>query len=1175
MKFSKKGNTQLLNDNTHSNMRSNFTPLGIWAFSIGTSIGWGSFIVTCSAYLQKAGILGTVFGLLIGMAVILVITWNLQYMIINAPDSGGIYTFEKRVGGKDIGFLAAWFVLLTYSAILWANITSLPLFARFFLGDTFKFGFHYQIFGFEVWLGEALLSIVAVLLIGLLCSISSKITNIIMIVAALAFSIGFTICAIIAITKHDTSFSYSPNFVEGSKALPQIVRIAAISPWAFIGFENVSHFSEEYKFSVKKIRGILIASVIATTALYILVSLLSISAYPPEYASWLDYISDMGNLSGYKAVPAFYAANHYLGQRGVTLLMFALFGVILTSLIGNLLALSRLLYAAGREGDAPKPLAKLNKRGIPANAIYIIVLIAAVMPFLGRTAIGWIVDVTTLGATVIYGLISHSVFKHAKKAKSKREKVTGVLGMLLMVCFIMLLLIPGLLPFHAMETESYVLFIVWAVIGLIYFHILLRKTGKRDFGQQRVVVWIILIVMILFASMMWVSRATEKAADAAAQNIYAYHQAHPEHDTGEEAIEEREAFLQAQADSVTKVNTLYTIVSLGFFIVSMAIMLFNYRETRELGEKLTVAEDTARAAQQIADLRASLTALLNNMPAMTFSKDAKTGAYRACNQAFAEYCHKQGPEGVIGLTDYDIFDEATAKHFTEDDRMALSMEKPYVFFEDVPDADGSLKHFQTTKLKYIDDTGCVCILGMCEDITEKVQIQIAHESTQEAYEKSISAGLVYSRLAQTLARSYTDLFYVNIDTEEYIEYVPDSNSGLLTETRRGSNFFDACKKVAEENIFSEDREAFNKAMEREKLISTLNKNGSFIKTFRRLTYDGPKYVSMKVSQMEDDERFVIIGVTDVDDQMKQQRLAERLVEERIAYNRLKSLVGEFLSIFVVIPETGQYRIYSSTADFDSLNLPKEGLDFFEKTRELSQGAIYPDDLERFLSLFTEEGVLSEVENNGIFSLTYRLVIEGKPTYVQIKAAMVDEKEGRRLVVGVNDIDSHIRQEEEYEKRLALAQKKANVDALTGVRNRHAYLDAEEHLDRQIAEGLQLDFAITVFDVNNLKLINDSAGHKAGDKYLCNACKIICDIFKHSQVFRIGGDEFTVISQNEDYQNLDALLKAIDEHNAEAAANNGIVIARGTAKFENDLCVATVFDRADENMYKNKSTLKNE
>ena len=191
----------------------------MWAFSIGTSIGWGSFIVTCNTYLQKSGVLGTVFGMLLGMAVILVITWNLQYMIRTAPDAGGIYTFEKRVGGKDLGFLALWFVLLTYLAILWANMTSLPLFARFFLGNTFRFGFRYRIFGYEVWLGEALLSICAVVLIGFLCANSSRLPNRIMVVAALTFAAGFTVCAVIAVARHDSAFSYAPLYTGGLRRL--------------------------------------------------------------------------------------------------------------------------------------------------------------------------------------------------------------------------------------------------------------------------------------------------------------------------------------------------------------------------------------------------------------------------------------------------------------------------------------------------------------------------------------------------------------------------------------------------------------------------------------------------------------------------------------------------------------------------------------------------------------------------------------------------------------------------------------------------------------------------------------------------------------------------------------------------------------------------------------------
>ena len=573
-------------------LKSGFSPLGMWAFSIGTSIGWGSFIVTCNAYLSKSGILGTVFGLLVGMAVIFVITWNLQYMIRSSPDAGGIYAFEKRVGGEDLGFLAFWFILLTYMAILWANITSVPLFARFFFGDTFHFGFHYEVFGYEVWLGETLLSILAIVLIGLFCANCVRLPNYVMIVAAGIFVLGFTGCTVFALLRHgNSSYSYSPMYTEGSGAFAQIVRIAAISPWAFIGFENISHFSEEYKFPVKKVRGILIGSVIVTTLLYLFVSILSVSAYPPEYDNWLQYIQDMHNLEGIKAVPAFYAADHYLGQTGVAVLLLSLFSVILTSLIGNLLALSRLLYAAGREKDAPPIFARLNKRGIPGKAILMIVLISLLLPFLGRTAIGWIVDVTTLGATLIYGLLSYAVYKHAQQAGRRLEKRTGIIGMILMLCFVFLLLIPGLLPFDAMETQSYILFIVWSVLGLVYFRVLIRQ-DKAGEHKHRFVVWLILLILMLFASMMWVSRATEAAANDAVERIFEYHNAHV-NDQSDAAEENRAEFLQSQAKEISRTNTLYTIVSLSFFLISTGMMLNNYQDAKKLGERLSDARRIA------------------------------------------------------------------------------------------------------------------------------------------------------------------------------------------------------------------------------------------------------------------------------------------------------------------------------------------------------------------------------------------------------------------------------------------------------------------------------------------------------------------------------------------------------------------------------------------------------
>ena len=851
--------------------------------------------------------------------------------------------------------------------------------------------------------------------------------------------------------------------------------------------------------------------------------------------------------------------------------MLALFGVILSSLIGNMMALSRLLYAAGREGEAPQVLKKLNAQGIPANAIYCIVAVSILMPFLGRTAIGWIVDVTTLGATIVYGLICHAVYRHARAQQRKLEKWTGIIGFALMAIFLVLLLTPGLLPFHAMETESYVLFILWSVLGLFYFRKLVRRDLHREYGKSYLV-WIVLLMLILFASMMWVHRATEQEADRVVGEVLEYHMSHPSGDSDIHVKEARTAFLQHEADRISSTNTMHTWVSLALFLLAMLIMLNNYRDTRDLGERLSAAQEAERAARKIAELRASLAAILNNIPGPSFSKDAKTGVYLACNQAFAEYARKSSPDEVVGLTDAEIFDPATAAHFAEDDKMALSMDKPYIFYEEVSDPSGSQRQFQTTKLKFIDDAGRLCTLGLCQDVTELVRIRRENVTTKEAYEKARSAGIIYTHIAQTLARGYSDLYYINLETEEFIEYRADDESGRLKETRRGDHFFGRARIEANLYVHPDDKAMFVKAMDKRTLMDALDRNRFFVLTIRLLSGKSSYYVTMKVSRMEDDERFIILGVTNVDEQMRQQKAVERAKEERVAYARLNALTGDFLCVYIIEPG-GHYREYSATSGYETIALPKEGGDFFGDTRELATRCIHPGDLSRFLDRFTRENVWAGIESDGIFTLTYRLMIRGKPTHVQIKAAMVKEKEGPRLVVGVVDIDSHVRQEEDYSRRLALAQSKANVDALTGVKNKHAYLDYENQLNKQILDHENPEFAITILDVNDLKNVNDTEGHQAGDEYLRAACRIICNTFKHSPVFRIGGDEFVVISRGNDYASIDKLIDKIAEHNGEAQNSGGIVIACGMARYIEHKNVSAVFALADQRMYSNKEWLK--
>ena len=118
-------------------LRQDISPAAAWAYAIGTSIGWGSLVVTCNTYLAQAGILGSVIGMALGAAVMLIISRNYAYMMQCYPEAGGAYTFAKEQYGYDYGFLTAWFLSMTYLAVLWANATSLPLFARYFVGGYF------------------------------------------------------------------------------------------------------------------------------------------------------------------------------------------------------------------------------------------------------------------------------------------------------------------------------------------------------------------------------------------------------------------------------------------------------------------------------------------------------------------------------------------------------------------------------------------------------------------------------------------------------------------------------------------------------------------------------------------------------------------------------------------------------------------------------------------------------------------------------------------------------------------------------------------------------------------------------------------------------------------------------------------------------------------------------
>ena len=125
-----------------------------------------------------------------------------------------------------------------------------------------------------------------------------------------------------------------------------------------------------------------------------------------------------------------------------------------------------------------------------------------------------------------------------------------------------------------------------------------------------------------------------------------------------------------------------------------------------------------------------------------------------------------------------------------------------------------------------------------------------------------------------------------------------------------------------------------------------------------------------------------------------------------------------------------------------------------------------------------------------------------------------------------------------------------------------------------------DFGVMVLDINYLKETNDRYGHDVGNKLIVRSAGIISTTFKRSPVFRIGGDEFLVILQNRDLENLEALLGIFDRECSETTVNIEdktipVSIAKGFARYipEKDTSFVDVFNRADDAMYENKREIK--
>ena len=334
------------------------------------------------------------------------------------------------------------------------------------------------------------------------------------------------------------------------------------------------------------------------------------------------------------------------------------------------------------------------------------------------------------------------------------------------------------------------------------------------------------------------------------------------------------------------------------------------RMNRQLSEQVA-------SMTQLANLLDSVTSMLSNLPAMSFSKDAKTRVYLACNQAFAEYAGKTKPEEVVGLTDHELFDKETADHFVEDDTKALAMNEAYTFFEDVPDAAGAnFRNLQTTKTKYYETSGRLCLLGLCVDVTEltrlKTEQAIANARQQELEQRLALQSRLLEQEKQrkeqdamitAMASDYRSVYHVDIDKDDAVCYRADPQDTWQMPVGVHFPFRERIRQYGELYVDAKYREGFLRFVEPRNIRGALAAED--IIAYRYLVRrDGLEYYEMLrmagVRHPADREDHIVhaigVGFTVIDAEMRQaMQRAHELKEALEAAKQASEAKSTFLS----------------------------------------------------------------------------------------------------------------------------------------------------------------------------------------------------------------------------------------------------------------------------------------
>ena len=434
---------------------------------------------------------------------------------------------------------------------------------------------------------------------------------------------------------------------------------------------------------------------------------------------------------------------------------------------------------------------------------------------------------------------------------------------------------------------------------------------------------------------------------------------------------------------------------------------------------------------------------------------------------------------------------------------------------------------------------------------------------------------IHDHIAAAMAEDYEAIFYIEIESGEYLSFSKSQKYMTINVKAFGKDFYKEALESIDACVYSEDREYARGFYDKDIMLKSLGDKRSFSFKYRVMVGGEPRFFLFTVMRDRNGQYFIFYE-KDIQDELNAEMVQKENQKKTVTFGQIaESLASYYDVIYYVDIESSSYIGYEANNIYGQLEIGNSGDDFFGDALANIPNIVHPQDMEAVSDFINKDNLISQMEIHKDYSIDYRIIVEGKPRFTRM--IVKKPSDGTHFIIGVEDIDAEVQRERQQLRALKTEKELARRDELTWIKNKTAYKELEDSVQGNINNGLDyLNFALVVSDANNLKQINDTLGHAAGDEYIKSAARLLCDIFVHSPVFRVGGDEFVVFLRGNDFMSRNELMDKLRSQVLEnKKKGSGVILASGMSEYDpkNDSLVSEIFDRADKEMYEDKQRLK--